>query len=198
MPLSTIDVAVTSRYLSALESDRIEASKMLSGPGLSKVTEGQDAIVTQLREGFHVAMIVAYAQGMSMLHKAGKEYNYGLDMEAVARIWRGGCIIRATLLEDMRKAYSAKPDLANLLLDPAIGGLVNSKVDSLRAIVRLAIANGIPTACLSAAMAYFDAFRTASLPNNLTQAQRDYFGAHTYERIDEPGIFHSHWAPTQE
>jgi len=194
MPLSAIDVAVTSRYLSALDGERAIASKILKGPEGVKFTGDKAAAVAQLRNAYHVGMIISYAQGMAMLHKAGKDYNYGLDMEAVARIWRGGCIIRSSLLEVMRKAYKTKPDLPNLLLDAEVAETVSSKQGDLRSIVALAATHGIGTPTLSASLAYYDMYRCTSLPLNLTQAQRDYFGAHTYERIDEAGTFHSHWA----
>ncbi|VTR99677.1 NADP-dependent phosphogluconate dehydrogenase [Tuwongella immobilis] len=195
VPLSTIDSAVASRYLSSYDAERSEASKILTGPSPMPFTGDKQAAVQLLHDAFHVGMIVAYAQGMAMLHQADKAAGFGLNMEAVARIWRGGCIIRSKLLEDMRKAYSANNGLPNLLLDPTIGGLVSRKVPALRTILKHAIDAGIGAPALGTALAYFDNYRSNRLPLNIIQAQRDYFGAHTYERIDMPGTFHSSWTP---
>jgi 6-phosphogluconate dehydrogenase len=138
-------------------------------------------------------MIITYAQGMDLLRRASRAYDYGLSLEAVARIWRGGCIIRAALLQDIRKAYKNRPDLANLLLDPHLGEEVMNRQEDLRTVICTAAGLGLPAPALMATLAYFDAYRSAWLPANLTQAQRDYFGAHTYERIDAPGTFHTEW-----
>jgi 6-phosphogluconate dehydrogenase len=130
---------------------------------------------------------------MALLHEASLAYGYGLQLAEVARIWRGGCIIRAACLEDIRMAYEAQPTLSNLLLDPRMAEELKKRQADLRAVVTLAVADGIPVPALMASLAYFDGFRTARLPTNLIQAQRDYFGAHTYERIDKEGVFHTVW-----
>ena len=138
-------------------------------------------------------MIITYAQGMAQLRRASNIYAYDLDLEAVARIWRGGCIIRAGLLEEIRAAYLRQPDLRNLLVDSELRQRVLTRQADLRAVVRTAAELGIPAPGLMVALAYFDGYRSAWLPANLIQAQRDYFGAHTYERIDEKGTFHTEW-----
>ena len=139
------------------------------------------------------ALIITYAQGMAQMRAASEAYDYGLNLEDVARIWRGGCIIRATLLENIRAAYHMHPDLPNLLSDGRLGAAVMRGQDELRRVVGLAGTLGLPIPCLMASLAYFDGYRSAWLPANLIQAQRDYFGAHTYERVDAKGVFHTRW-----
>jgi 6-phosphogluconate dehydrogenase len=193
VPVPTIDVAVAMRNLSAFEGERSTASRALTGP--DPLFEGDLwDFVEQLRHGLYAAMIVTYAQGMAQLRVASDANNYGLDLETVARIWRGGCIIRAALLEKIRAAYMTNPDLPNLLLDPDLSTAVESLQEDLRAVVRAAAEWGIPAPGFMVSLAYFDGYRSAWLPANLIQAQRDYFGAHTYERIDEKGTFHTQWA----
>jgi 6-phosphogluconate dehydrogenase len=138
-------------------------------------------------------MIIAYAQGMALLAEASSKYEYHFDLEAVARIWRGGCIIRTALLEDIRVAYRNQPGLPNLLLAPELSKKVMANEEDLRRIVCAAIDLGLPTPCFMTALGYFDGYRSAWLPANLIQAQRDYFGAHSYERIDVKGTFHTDW-----
>jgi 6-phosphogluconate dehydrogenase len=193
VPVPTIDVAVAMRNLSAFEGERSTASRALTGP--DPLFEGDLwDFVEQLRHGLYAAMIVTYAQGMAQLRVASDANNYGLDLETVARIWRGGCIIRAALLEKIRAAYMTNPDLPNLLLDPDLSTAVESLQEDLRAVVRAAAEWGIPAPGFMVSLAYFDGYRSAWLPANLIQAQRDYFGAHTYERIDEKCTFHTQWA----
>jgi 6-phosphogluconate dehydrogenase len=192
VPVPTIDVAVAMRNLSAYEDERIAASKKLSGPQPGYAGD-RDAFVERLRNALYAAMIVTYAQGMAQLRVASEVNQYHLDLEAVARIWRGGCIIRAALLKKMRAAYKARPDLPNLLVDPDLGQAVEMRQDDLRAVVRAAAGLGIPTPGLMVSLAYFDGYRSAWLPANLIQAQRDFFGAHTYERVDAKGVFHTQW-----
>jgi 6-phosphogluconate dehydrogenase len=192
VPVPTIDVAVVMRNLSAFEDERIAASKELQGPEPSYRGDRQ-GFLKRLRRALYAAMIVTYAQGMAQLRVASQANAYGLDLEAVARIWRGGCIIRAALLEKMRAAYKVRPDLPNLLVDPDLGEAVASRQDDLRAVVRTAAELGIPAPGLMVSLGYFDGYRSPWLPANLIQAQRDFFGSHTYERIDEKGKFHTHW-----
>jgi 6-phosphogluconate dehydrogenase len=149
--------------------------------------------LTGLGRGLLAGIIVTYAQGMALLAAASETYKYGLDYEAVARIWRGGCIIRAALLEDIRAAFRARPELPNLLLDPGLSRTVMERQEDLRSTVCAAAKSGVPTPALMASLSYFDAYRSAWLPANLIQAQRDYFGSHTYERIDAKGAFHTEW-----
>jgi 6-phosphogluconate dehydrogenase len=188
----TIDVAVVMRDLSGYKEERHTASQILGGP-VSSFTGNKERFIGQLKNALYISMIATYAQGMALLQKASVTYGYNLDLEAVARIWRGGCIIRAALLEDIRTAYKTKADLPNLLLDPHLGKEFLSRVDDLREVVQMAAALGLPAPGLMATLSYFDAYRSAVLPANLIQAQRDFFGAHTYERLDAPGVFHTEW-----
>jgi 6-phosphogluconate dehydrogenase len=192
VPVPTIDIAVAMRNLSAFESERVAASKALDGP--TPAFQGdREGFLGRLRNALYTAMIITYAQGMAQLRSASQAYEYDLDLEAVARIWRGGCIIRAALLEDIRAAYRTQPDLANLLVDSHFSREVMARQEDLRAVVRTAAGLGIPTPGLMVSLAYFDGYRSAWLPANLIQAQRDYFGAHTYERVDARGVFHTRW-----
>ena len=154
--------------------------------------------VDQLRNALSAATILTYAQGMAQLHEASQEHDYGLDLEAVARIWRGGCIIRADLLEDIRAAFRRDPGLANLMLDPDLGQAVQQRQADLRAVICTASEHGIPAPGLMSALGYYDGYRSDWLPANLIQAQRDYFGAHSYERVDAQGSFHTQWQSPQE
>jgi 6-phosphogluconate dehydrogenase len=152
-------------------------------------------LIKQLPDAYYAGMVMCYAQGMELLAEASREYGYGLDLELTARIWRGGCIIRAALLDDIREAFGRQPGLTNLLLDKHLGIEVAKRQNSLRAVVGAAAELGLPAPGFSASLAYFDAYRSALLPVNLIQAQRDYFGAHTYERRDMPGkVFHTEWS----
>lgn len=189
----TIDVAVVMRDLSGYKEDREAASRALKGP---KIAFGGDKerFLAKLKNALYAAIIITYAQGLALLKKASQTYGYGLDLEAVARIWRGGCIIRAALLEHIRTAFKNRPDLPNLLLDPNLGKEFTARQTDLRDVVGVAADLGLPAPGLMVSLAYFDAYRSARLPANLIQAQRDFFGAHTYERVDTEGIFHTHWA----
>jgi 6-phosphogluconate dehydrogenase len=138
-------------------------------------------------------MIITYAQGLALLRRASEAYGYNLSLETVVRVWRAGCIIRAAMLEDFREAFQAQPGLPNLLLDPGLTKEILARQKDLRKVVGAAATLGVPAPGLMAALAYFDAYRSASLPTNLIQAQRDFFGAHTYERVDQPGVFHTEW-----
>jgi 6-phosphogluconate dehydrogenase len=194
VPLPTVDLAVTMRDLSALTDERVKAAKILAVPssGISENGNRQHTIA-QIGNALYVSMITTYAQGMALLSTASQAYGYGLKLAEVARIWRGGCIIRAACLEDFRKAYESNPGLPNLLLDPAIAGQLKKRQADLRAAVILAVSAGVPVPAMMASLGYFDGYRSERLPTNLIQAQRDYFGAHTYERIDKDGVFHTHW-----
>ena len=192
VPTPTINAAVESRILSAYKDERVKASKIITGPGMS-FDGDRDEMVASLRDALYAAKICSYAQGMALLKDASQEYGYNLDNGEISRIWRGGCIIRARLLEDIRVAYARNPELVNLLIDPFFKEAVESRQAALRTVVSMAIGMGIPVLAMSASLSYFDAYRTARLPANLTQAQRDYFGAHTYRRIDREGSFHTEW-----
>ncbi|WP_210464200.1 NADP-dependent phosphogluconate dehydrogenase [Rufibacter roseolus] len=194
VPLPTVDIAVTMRDMSAYKDERVQAAQTLDIPSKQgSNSEDWYAVENRLRNAFYFAMLVTYAQGLVQLRVASATYNYELELEEVAKIWRGGCIIRAACLEDIRRAFATNPNLPNLLLDPAIGGELLKRHEDMRTIVKTAIDKGIPVPGFMASLSYFDAYRSATLPTNLIQAQRDYFGAHTYERIDQPGIFHTQW-----
>jgi 6-phosphogluconate dehydrogenase len=191
-PIPTINAAVESRIISAYKAERVAASKVIRGP--QAVFDGdRAAMVNAVREALYAAKICSYAQGMALLRAASTEHGYDLNYGELARIWRGGCIIRARLLEDIRAAYGRDPNLTNLLLDPYFKSAVEDRQASLRTVVQTAVGLGIPVLATSASLAYFDAYRTARLPANMTQAQRDYFGAHTYRRVDKEGSFHTEW-----
>jgi len=192
VPLPTIDVAVAMRNLSGMEKERGEASRAM--PPLIRHFGGcGDTFIGQLRDALHAGMIITYAQAMALLAVASAKREYHLDLEAIARIWRGGCIIRAAVLEDIRGAFRANSSLPNLLLDPGLSRKVMTLEESLRKAVGAAGELGIPAPGLMVSLAYLDGYRSAWSPANLIQAQRDYFGSHTYERSDAKGVFHTQW-----
>jgi len=192
VPVPTIDAAVVMRDMSKTKPERIEAAKKLVWNTNEADVNSSEAIEA-LKSALYFSIVVTYAQGLAQLHTASKEYNYGLNLETVAKIWRGGCIIRATILEDFRKAFVTKADLPNLLLDGGIAAKLTENQAGMRAVIQFAVQKGLPVAGLMNSLAYFDAYRSENLPTNLIQAQRDYFGAHTYERIDTAGVFHTQW-----
>jgi len=187
-----IDMAVEGRILSSFKAERLAAAKILTGPR-PKTPAGKAAFIKTCREAMYLAVISCYAQGMALLREASKEYKYELHLDEIARIWKGGCIIRSKLLDPISAAYKKNPALANLLVDKNFAKIVNTRGRSLRKVILAAIESGIPVLSLSASLGYIDSYRAARLPLNLTQAQRDYFGAHTYERTDKPGVFHTLW-----
>jgi 6-phosphogluconate dehydrogenase len=191
-PVLTIDAAVSMRDLSAHETERRQAAQLLA-LNLPAFAGDRKQLLAQLKNACLAATVLTYAQGFALLRRADQSYKYGLDLGAIARIWRGGCIIRSALLETFRAAFQEKPDLANLLLSPKIAELLLPRQNDLRTVVRTATDLGISTAGFMNSLAYFDGYRSARLPTNLIQAQRDFFGAHTYERVDEKGTFHTHW-----
>ncbi len=190
VPVPVIDAAVNMRDISKYKPERIQASKLLTWKNDQGIN---NADLNQLKEGLFFAIITTYAQGLAQLKIASETYGYDLHLETVCKIWRGGCIIRATLLEDFRKAFAAKSDLPNVLLDQQIADKLNATQGSIRSVLKDAIQNGTPVSAWMNALSYFDAYRSENLPTNLIQAQRDFFGAHTYERIDKEGIFHTRW-----
>ncbi len=192
VPAPAIDAAVSMRDLSGLKAERADASRLLARDA-GRMAEDADSFVICLRNAYHAAQILTYVQGFALLKRASETYGYGLALDEVARIWRGGCIIRASLLESIRAACRARPDLPNLLLGPSLAGEVMSRQEDLRAVVSAAAVMGITAPGFMASLAYLDGYRTARLPANLIQAQRDYFGAHTYERDDSEGTFHTDW-----
>jgi 6-phosphogluconate dehydrogenase len=191
-PIPTINAAVESRILSSLKTQRVSASRLIQGP--VPVYKGERQIlIDAAREALYTSKIISYAQGLGLLKIASDEYKYELPMSSIAKIWRAGCIIRADLLGDIMAAYQREPGLVNLLLDDTLRSAVESRQWALRLVVQTAINMGIPVLALGASLAYLDAYRSERLPANLTQAQRDYFGAHTYRRVDRAGTFHTEW-----
>ncbi len=185
VPIPTIDSAVTMRQISARKDIRLR----MAGTDTNKASASVS--LDELRIGLYLAFIVTYAQGLSLLTAASNDRSYGLNLSEVARIWRGGCIIRSSLLENIREAFTTDPGLENLLLDDNFSFKLEEGISSLRRVVEGFVAAEIPAMCFSATLAYIDAFRTARLPANLIQAQRDHFGAHTYQRVDKEGTFHT-------
>jgi len=191
-PTPTINAAVESRIISFYKDERVAAAEVLAGPAPQITAEPQE-VINWVREALYAAKICSYAQGFALMRLASQEYDYNLNYGAIARIWRGGCIIRARFLNDIREAFQRNSDLPNLMMDPEFAKAMNAGQAALRKVVALAAENGIPALAFSSALAYFDAYRSARLPANLTQAQRDYFGAHTYRRVDREGSFHTQW-----
>jgi 6-phosphogluconate dehydrogenase len=196
VPTPTIDSAVVMRNLSGLEAERTAISQKFGKRSL-RYTGDRHQVIEQTRAGLYAAIILTYAQGFAQLAAASKAYGYNLDLSAVARIWRGGCIIRSKLLEPIRAAYQQQPDLLHLLLDQALGEAVSDRLSDLHSVVQTAAGLGLPAPAFMATLAYIDSLRSTHLPENLIQAQRDYFGAHTYERVDQRGVFHTQWSKDQ-
>ncbi len=191
-PIPTITAAVDGRILSSQKDERMSAANILSGPKEKYKGESQK-LIDAVRDALYASKICSYAQGMSLLKNASEEYKYNLDLGAIARIWRAGCIIRAKLLNDITNAYNRNKDLPNLLVDKEFQEAVNGRQEAWRMAVKTAVELGVPMPAMGVSLAYYDAYRSERLPANLIQAQRDYFGAHTFERIDKPGIFHADW-----
>lgn len=193
VPTPTIDIAVAMRNLSGLEDERAALGKKY-GAQTHKYPGKRNEMIEQIRRALYAAIIVSYAQGFAQLQEASQSYEYNLDLSAVARIWRGGCIIRSALLEPIRQAYSQEPDLPHLLLNQNLGDAVFERLGDLQSVIRTAAELSLPAPSYMATLAYYDSLRSLHLPANLIQAQRDYFGAHTYERVDQRGVFHTQWS----
>jgi 6-phosphogluconate dehydrogenase len=194
LPVTAITEAVFARFLSALKDQRVQAARLLPGP-IGRFQGEQDAFVNAIREALYAAKVVAYAQGFEQMLAAGQEHGWDLHPGDIASIWRGGCIIRARFLNRIKEAFDDEPQLPNLLLAPYFREVMGSAQESWRRVVVEATRLGIPIPALSSALAYYDGYRRAHLPANLIQAQRDLFGAHTFERLDKPGVFHFRWTP---
>jgi 6-phosphogluconate dehydrogenase len=195
VPTPTINAAVESRILSAYKEERTAAAQILTGPA-ARITHDPQGVLEltgQVRDALYTAKICSYAQGFALMRQASHEYGYDLNYSEIARIWRGGCIIRARFLNDIRQAFARNPGLPNLMVDPGFARDMNARQTSLRKVVAFAAESGIPALAFGSALSYFDAYRSSRLPANLTQAQRDYFGAHTYRRLDREGVFHTEW-----
>ncbi len=191
--ISTINAAVEARVISSRKEDRVVASKILPQPKTKKFSGDRAALIDAVRDALYASKIVSYAQGMELLGAASNEYKWKLNFGDIATIWRGGCIIRAVFLNRITDAYARDPKLRNLLLDPYFTGIIEKTQNNWRTAVSAAVEEGVAVPAFSASLAYFDSYRQARLPSNLLQAQRDFFGAHTYERVDKPGVFHTEW-----
>lgn len=195
VPLTLIGESVFARCLSAQKEERVAASKILQGPAPAKFTGDRKAFLEDLRKALFAAKVVSYAQGYALMKAAAKEYGWNLNYGGIALMWRGGCIIRSVFLGKIKEAFDNNPDIANILLDPYFSGKLAEAHSGWRNVLAQAIVNGVPAPCLSAALEYYDGYRCERLPANLLQAQRDFFGAHTYERTDMPRgqFFHTNW-----
>ncbi|MGM1049972.1 6-phosphogluconate dehydrogenase [Paenibacillus uliginis N3/975] len=193
VPLSMITESVFSRFLSAMKEERVEASKILNGPKTESFSGDKAEFIENVRKALFASKIVSYAQGFAQLRVASDEYNWDLQFGELAKIWRGGCIIRSRFLQNITDAYNNNPELKNLLLDPFFKEIIENYQDAWRKVITSAVTLGIPVPGFASALAYYDSYRTANLPANLLQAQRDYFGAHTFKRVDKEGVFHFNW-----
>jgi len=192
-PVPTIDAAVQARVLSAYKDERVAASKVLRGPEGAGYDGDKDALLAIIRDALYCSIISDYAQGMGLLTAANKEYDFGLNFAEIARIWKGGCIIRSKLLDPIRAAYAEQPDLANMMLHPTFADVLHARQANWREAVRIAAQLGIPCMAIACSLGYFDSYRRERLPANVIQGQRDYFGAHTFQRTDREGTFHIEW-----
>jgi 6-phosphogluconate dehydrogenase len=194
VPVPTIYAALNARVLSSMRAERMAAESHFAAPVSRSMELGSPTdAMAPLMDACVLACIASYAQGMALLQEASKLHNYNLDLSAIGQIWKGGCIIRARLLQRIQNAYTAKADLANLMVDPWFTDQIQRRIAGLRQVVAGAAAAGIPVPCLSSSLDYIDSYFTGRLPQNLVQAMRDCFGSHTYERVDQPGSFHTEW-----
>jgi 6-phosphogluconate dehydrogenase len=192
--IPTINAAVEARILSSFKKERVAASKVLSGPDPRSISVDKARLIEQVRDALYAAKVCSYAQGMALLRLASEEHQWNLQLSELARIWKGGCIIRARLLDEISDAYRRDPNLANLLVDEKFRADVDARQGAWREVVSIGVRAGVPVLALGASLGYFDMYRSARVPANLIQAQRDYFGAHTYQRVDKEGIFHTEWS----
>ncbi|MFC5406041.1 NADP-dependent phosphogluconate dehydrogenase [Cohnella soli] len=193
VPLSIITESVFARFISALKDERVAASKKLDGPAPIAFEGDRQAFIESVRKALFASKIASYAQGFAQMRAASEAYGWNLNYGGISMIFRGGCIIRAGFLQNIKDAYDRNPDLKNLFLDDYFSNIVRSYQDAWRQVIAVAITRGIPVPAFSSALAYYDSYRTERLPANLLQAQRDYFGAHTFERLDREGSFHFQW-----
>jgi 6-phosphogluconate dehydrogenase len=194
VPLPLITESVFARVLSSLKDERVTASKQLDGPTTKAFSGDRAGFIAAVGKALYLSKIVSYAQGFAQLRAASEEYDWQLDYGTIAQIWRGGCIIRARFLQNITEAYAEDDSLPNLLLAPYFRDIAQKYQAALREVVTAAITAGVPVPCFSSAIAYYDGYRSERLPANLIQAQRDFFGAHTFERVDEKGSFHEDWS----
>ena len=194
----TIDISVALRTISAFKEERVQAAALYK-PTIKPLKGNKEAIIKQLHDALYFSTIICYAQGLAMLYKASDELKMDIPLKDVVKSWRGGCIIRSSLLEVFYTAFNKKgKKLPNILLDRSIASLLKKKDRNMRAVIKLASQNKLACAALMSALSYFDAYTSAQMPTNLIQAQRDYFGAHTYQRIDKEGTFHTEWKSEAE
>lgn len=193
VPLPLITESVFARCISAMKEERVAASKVLSGPEAVGYDGDKNELIEAIRKALYMSKICSYAQGFAQMRAAAEEYGWDLKYGDIAMIFRGGCIIRAQFLQKIKEAYDRDPELANLMLDPYFKEIVENYQGALRKVIAVAVERGIAVPTFSSAIAYYDSYRTESLPANLLQAQRDYFGAHTYQRVDKEGVFHTEW-----
>ncbi|KUP24070.1 NADP-dependent phosphogluconate dehydrogenase [Paenibacillus sp. DMB5] len=193
VPLSIITESVFARFLSAMKEERVAASKRLQGPEVKSFEGDAKEFIEAVRKALYASKIASYAQGFAQMRVASDEYNWNLNYGSIAMIFRGGCIIRAGFLQNIKDAYDRDPELKNLFLDEYFSNVVHNYQDAWREVVALAVKRGIPVPAFASGLAYYDSYRSERLPANLLQAQRDYFGAHTFERVDKPGSFHFQW-----
>ncbi|KQO12458.1 NADP-dependent phosphogluconate dehydrogenase [Paenibacillus sp. Leaf72] len=198
VPLSIITESVFSRFISAMKEERIAASKKLNGPAVSSYDGDSQEFIEAVRKALFASKIASYAQGFAQMRAASDQYNWNLNYGSIAMIFRGGCIIRAGFLQNIKDAYDRDPELKNLFLDDYFGGIVDNYQEAWRKVIAIAVTRGIPVPAFASALAYYDSYRTERLPANLLQAQRDYFGAHTFERLDQQGSFHFQWMENNE
>ncbi|MCA7997172.1 NADP-dependent phosphogluconate dehydrogenase [Burkholderia metallica] len=194
VPLPLITESVFARVLSSLKTERVAASKILSGPAAAPFDGDRAEFIEAVRRALYLSKVISYAQGFAQLRTASEEYGWNLDLGTIAKIFRAGCIIRARFLQKITDAYAKAPALANLLLDPYFKDIAANYQTALRDVVVAAVKAGVPVPAFASAVAYFDSYRSERLPANLVQAQRDFFGAHTFERTDKPGSFHANWS----
>jgi 6-phosphogluconate dehydrogenase len=194
IPLTLITESVFSRVLSSMKDERILASRVLTGPA-ADFTPERNAFIDELEKALYAAKIISYTQGYQLMRAVARSHHWNLNYGGIASIWRGGCIIRSAFLGKIKEAFDRDPDLQNLLLDPFFSKTISDSQQSLRNVLVQAIKSGVPTPALSSALAFYDGYRCGNLPANLLQAQRDFFGAHQYERVDRPRgeYFHTNW-----
>lgn len=193
MPVTLIGEAVFARCLSAIKEERVRASKILPGPKNAKFSGDKKQFIHDVSKALYASKIISYAQGFMLMREAAKQNDWHLNNAGIALMWRGGCIIRSVFLGDIKTAYTKNPNLENLLFNEFFTKAITEAADSWRRVVSQSVLLGIPTPAMSSALAFYDGYRHAVLPANLLQAQRDYFGAHTYQRLDNPAWVHTNW-----
>lgn len=191
-PASVMAAALDGRYISARKEERVAAEAVLRGPAELPAVD-KASFIEDVKAALFCSKVVSYAQGMNLIRSAGAELGWAIDLSECARIWKGGCIIRATFLDDIKKAFQRDPNLSNLMVDAYFAEMLNSRTAAWRRVIQLAVGSGVAAPALSSALAYFDSYRRGTLPANLTQAQRDFFGGHSFQRTDREGVFHCEW-----